>query len=104
MKLNQLAGQLHLLDLANNMLRVRFHANADDYRPISWPVKHPYWCSGYGGDYAVVISYADSEEYSLVHWPDATNLDAEECNEYTFTSRFPRPDWFTESEYPMRNI
>jgi hypothetical protein len=79
------------------MLRVRFHANADDYRPVSWPVKHPYWCSGYGDDYAVVISYADSLEYILENWPEATNLDSEERDEYTFTDRFPRPKWFKES-------
>ena len=86
------------------MLRVRFHANADDFRPVSWPVKHPYWCSGYGDDYAIVISYADSLEYILEHWPEASNLTAEECDEYTFTDRFPRPDWFNDTDSTQRNI
>ena len=86
------------------MLRVRFHANAEDFRPVSWPVKHPYWCSGYGDDYAVVISYADSLEYILENWPEATNLDSEEHDEYTFTDRFPRPAWFKDTESIQRNI
>lgn len=30
------------------MIRARFEANEGDYRPINWPVKHPYWCTGYG--------------------------------------------------------
>ena len=76
------------------MIRVRFHANADDYRPINWPVKHPYWCSGSGEDYSIVISYADDVDYIMKNWPEATNLDIEERSEYTFTDRFPKPDWF----------
>lgn len=79
------------------MLRVRFHANPDDYRPIHWPVKHPYWCSGSGDDYSVVISYADDVDYILTNWPEATNMDVEEVTDYTFTSRFPKPEWFTET-------
>jgi hypothetical protein len=76
------------------MIRVRFHANADDYRPINWPVKHPYWCSGSGEGYSIVISYADDVDYIMKNWPEATNLDIEERSEYTFTDRFPKPDWF----------
>ena len=76
------------------MIRVRFHANADDYRPINWPVKHPYWCSGSGEDYSIVISYADDVDYIMKNWPEATDLDIEERSEYTFTDRFPKPDWF----------
>ena len=76
------------------MLRVRFHA--DDYRPVKWPVKHPYWCTGYGDDYAIVVAYADNEEEILENWPEAQNLDSEEVDEYLFTSRFPKPDWFSE--------
>ena len=78
------------------MLRVRFKANEDDYRPIKWPVKHPYWCSGYGEGYSVVISYADSEAYILENWPEATDLESEEVTEYSFSGRFPKPDWFKD--------
>lgn len=79
------------------MLRCRFMANGEDYRPIKWPVKHPYWCSGYGDDYSIVISYADDEDYILEHWPEAEDIESTECTEYTFTDRFPKPTWFVEA-------
>lgn len=76
------------------MLRVRFKANLEDYRPVKWPVKHPYWCSGEGGGFSVVISYADDEAYIYENWPEARDLTIEEFDDYVFTSRFPKPDWF----------
>ena len=77
------------------MLRVRFHANVKDARPVKWPIKHPYWISGEGDDYAIIVAYADSEEYVYENWPEATEIDIMESNltEYTFTSRFQKPDW-----------
>lgn len=80
------------------MLRVRFKANADDYRPVNWPVKHPYWCTGYGSDYSIVISYADNEEYIYNNWPEASDLDIEEVEGYVFTDRFEKPEWFEENK------
>ena len=76
------------------MMRVRFQANEDDPRPVNWPVKHPYWITGYGDGYAIIVSYADDEAYIMANWPEATNLEIQEEAEYTFTSRFPKPDWF----------
>ena len=78
------------------MLRIRFQANEDDYRPVNWPVKHPYWCSGYGEGYSIVVSYADDIEYIIRNWPEATELDImeDDLKEYKFTDRFPKPDWF----------
>lgn len=83
------------------MLRIRFRANIEDPRPVKWPVKHPYWVTGesaYAGDdgtaYATVVSYADDEQYIRDHWPEATHLEVQERVEYTFTSRFPKPEWF----------
>lgn len=75
------------------MLRVRFHANEEDYRPVKWPVKHPFWCTGYGDGYSIVVAYADTVEEIMENWPEATELDLEECSGYTFTSRFPKPAW-----------
>lgn len=87
------------------MIRARFHANADDFRSINWPVKHPYWCTGYGGDgspflpdYAVVVAYADNEEEILKNWPEATQIESEEVDSYVFSDRFPKPDWFQPPE------
>lgn len=78
------------------VIRVRFFANFDDPRPMHWPVKHPYWITGYAGDesYATVVSYADNIQYIYENWPEAKNLDVQEVNGYAFTDRFPVPDWF----------
>jgi hypothetical protein len=78
------------------MIRARFHANPDDWRPVNWPIKHPYWCSGMAGDdsYSIIIAYADDVAEIERNWPEATEIDAEEVDGYTFTERFPRPEWF----------
>ena len=81
------------------MLRIRFFTNADDPRPINWPIKHPYWITGEEatGEYSIIVSYADDEDYIMENWPEASDLDIlEETDKYTFTSRFPIPDWFPE--------
>lgn len=76
------------------MIRARFKANFEDYRPVNWPVKHPYWCTGYGDGYATVVAYADNEEEILKNWPEAEDIDSEEAEDYLFNDRFPKPDWF----------
>lgn len=76
------------------MIRARFRANPDDYRPMMWPVKHPYWCSGYGTDFSIVVAYADNEDEILKNWPEATDLEITEETEYQFSDRFPKPKWF----------
>lgn len=76
------------------MIRCRFKANLEDSRPINWPVKHPWWETGFNDTHAIVVSYADDEAEILRNWPEAIDLDSEECDSYTFTSRFPCPEWF----------
>lgn len=78
------------------MIRARFHANHDDPRPLNWPIKHPYWVTGYGDDYSTVVAYADNEEEILANWPEAHNIDVSYTDKYSFTDRFPKPDWFEE--------
>lgn len=78
------------------MIRARFHANEDDFRSINWPVKHPYWCTGYGDGYSIVVAYADNEKEILKNWPEATNIDSEEVTEYKFSDRFKKPEWFKD--------
>ena len=81
------------------MKRIRFEVNGEDYRPISWPIKHPYWCTGTTMyDTAILVSYADDEDYIKKLWPEAKNLEVEEAESYIFTDRFPRPDWFKEAQ------
>lgn len=75
------------------MIRARFKANAEDYRPVEWPVKHPYWCTGYGEDYAVIVAYADDHAEIERLWPEAADIEVEEVSGYTFSGRFPKPAW-----------
>lgn len=82
------------------MLRIRFKTKAEDYRPVNWPVKHPYWCTGdgwdysEGGNYSILISYADDQDYISRNWPEAYDLEVQNVKGYEFTSRFPKPEWF----------
>jgi len=80
------------------MIRCRFKVPDEDYRPIRWPVKHPYWCTGTDSKgRSVLVAYADDEDEIMRNWPDAQDLDTHEENaEYVFTSRFPKPEWFKE--------
>jgi hypothetical protein len=76
------------------VLRVRFKTKHKDYRPAIWPIQHPYWCSGHGEGYHILLAYVDSIEQLREQWPEAYDLDSEEVTEYQFSSRFPKPDWF----------
>lgn len=78
------------------MRRTRFKANADDYRPVNWPVKHPFWCSGSGDDYSIVVAYADNIAEIKRNWPESRDITHENVSSYVFTDRFEKPDWFIE--------
>lgn len=87
------------------LMRVRFHANEEDYRPVVWPVKHPYWCSGSGDGYSILVAYAESLDEIYRLWPEATEIDIMEyTDKYTFTSRFQRPEWLTTLEFPAFDV
>ena len=78
------------------MLRVRFHANLDDWRPIRFPPPGPYWCSGEGFDYAIIVAYLETESQITEFWPEATEIDImDEDAPVTFTDRFSKPDWWS---------
>lgn len=76
------------------MIRARFRAHPDDPRPVKFPPPYPWWHTGSGDDYSIVVAYADSEDQILEYWPEATDIDAEERDEITYTDRFPKPDWY----------
>ena len=82
------------------MIRARFQVPGPDYRPVLWPIQHPYWCTGQvgAGDAFILVAYADDEEEIIRLWPDATGVDSEEADGYRFTSRFEKPDWFYTQE------
>lgn len=82
------------------MIRARFLILSDDYRPMVWPIKYPYWCSGYayrGMDMlATIVAYVEDEATLKTLWPDAVELDIEEVDSIVFTTRFPRPVWYKD--------
>jgi len=65
------------------VIRARFKTDPNDPRPVNWPIKHPYWVTGCSGANATIVAYAD-DEAEIMHDVDT----------YTYTSRFPKPDWF----------
>jgi hypothetical protein len=82
------------------MLRARFQANYEDYRPVKWPPPGPYWCSGYAGDetYSIVIAYINNEDEIIEFWPEASAIDVDEVKEIIFTERFACPDWWPKDK------
>ena len=78
------------------MIRARFKANERDPRPVNWPIKHPFWITGYGDGYSIIIAYADDVSEIERNWPDAFGIDYEQAESYRFSGRFPKPDWFNE--------
>lgn len=82
-----------------NWKRYRFRTHSvEDYRPLIFNPKYPWWCSGYGedsdGEYAVIIAYLPSDDDLLIYWDDATEIDFTEESEITFSGRFPKPEYF----------
>lgn len=76
--------------------KYRFKTNAiEDYRPLidMKNIQCPWWCSGEGVDYAIIICYLPVNEDIFKYWDDAYDIDVEEVDEITYTSRFPKPDW-----------
>ena len=78
------------------MIRARFYTDEDDFRPVEWPIKYPYWRSGETHRANILIAYADSVEDIKRLWPEAYQIEWDEVDEIVFTSRFPKPDWYKE--------
>lgn len=78
--------------------RYRFETKSvEDYRPLVFNPKYPWWCSGYGDTSAVIIAYLPSDEDLFNYWDDAYNIDHTTHEEIEFSGRFPKPDYFIES-------
>lgn len=81
--------------------RYRFKTYAvEDNRPLVFNPKYPWWCSGYGennnGEFAIIIAYLPPDEDLKKYWDDAFDIDCDDVDEITFTSRFPKPNYFVE--------
>lgn len=88
--------------------RYRFETKSvDDYRPLVFNPKYPWWCSGYGlggnatdgypeSQTAVIVAYLPPNEDLKKYWDDAFNIEFEEKAEIEFSGRFPKPSYFVE--------
>lgn len=77
--------------------RYRFTTRfVDDYRPLIFNPKYPFWCSGYGDETATIIAWLPADEDLLKYWDDADDIDYTEHSEIKFSDRFPRPSYFEE--------
>ena len=83
--------------------RYRFRTDPDgQQRPVRWPPAGPYWCTGYGGgwnaggepEFAMMVAYLPRAADLLEWWPQAWQIEFQDCDVITFTDRFPRPDWW----------
>ena len=79
--------------------RYRFKTRAvQDYRPIVFNPNYPWWCSGSGEDeneneVAIIIAYLPVNADLTTYWDDAFDIESENRDTITFTSRFPKPKW-----------
>lgn len=76
--------------------KYRFKTRAlEDYRPLldMKEIQCPWWCSGEGSDYAIIICYLPQEEDLYKYWDDAYDIDEEETNQIVYTDRFKKPDY-----------
>lgn len=79
------------------MIRARFYIKksdcGNDYRPVKWPIKYPYWCSGESDDSFILVAYAEDEDSIKELWPEAYDINVlEKDTEVKFTLRFPKPN------------
>ena len=84
-----------------NWKRYRFQTNSvDDPRPLIFNPRYPYWITGEAGDgsFTTIVAYLPEGEDLYKYWDDAQDVDFQEREEITFTSRFPKPDYLLEIE------
>lgn len=83
------------------MLRVRFYVSkkecGDDYRPVKWPIKYPYWCTGETSRDFILVAYVDSIDELKELWPEAKDVESDKVDEIVFTTRFPKPQWYKQN-------
>lgn len=78
------------------LIRYRFKTRAvDDYRPLRdmAKIQMPWWCSGQGFDYVIIVCYLPKGEDLFKYWDDAFDINQEEKDEIAYTDRFIKPSW-----------
>lgn len=73
-----------------------------DPRPIAWQLYHPYWITGFNETSVTLMVYVTDIEQLMTLWPEAECVTVfdEQVNHYTFTDRFPRPNFLDEVHAP----
>ncbi|MBG9693224.1 hypothetical protein ABD91_21025 [Lysinibacillus sphaericus] len=75
--------------------RYRFKTKSTkDYRPLIFNPKYPWWCSGEGDGYVVIVAYLPEKDDLFKYWDDAYEVEYAEEKEITFTERFSKPDYY----------
>ncbi len=75
--------------------RYRFYTySLEDPRPLIFNPRYPWWQSGEGWDFAIIVAYLPEGEDLKKYWDDAFEITVEECDEITFSDRFPEPEYF----------
>lgn len=78
--------------------RYRFKTfSINDYRPLIFNPKYPWWCSGQNDETATIIAYLPSSEHLSDYWDDASELESTEHDTIEFSDRFPKPDYYEKS-------
>ena len=78
------------------LIRYRFKTySVDDYRPLvdMSKIQMPWWCSGVGFDYAIIVCYLPAGEDLFKYWDDAFDIQQEDAEEIAYTDRFIKPSW-----------
>lgn len=81
------------------LIRYRFYTRAiDDCRPLKdlAEINMPWWCTGYGDDYAIIVCYLPEEINLFDYWDDAFDISKTESKEVKYTSRFPKPSYIKD--------
>lgn len=77
--------------------RYRFKTRSvEDYRPLVFNPKFPWWCSGENEETAIIIAYLPETEDLLKYWDDAEDTEFTEEEKIEFSGRFPKPQYFEE--------
>jgi hypothetical protein len=85
---------------AKKWRRYRFYTHSfEDYRPLVFDPRFPWWCSGMAGDNsaATIIAWLPFDEPLSKYWDDASEIEFTEHETISFTDRFAKPEWFIES-------
>jgi hypothetical protein len=99
---NELGSRNQMVNWNGNWVRYRFFTKSvEDFRPIIFNPKFPWWCSGHrinGETFeaSCIICYLPLNEDLKKYWDDAFDIESTYENDIQFTDRFPKPKWFAE--------